>query len=27
MYLEISNRQSGKSTRLINQIYADKDKY
>ena len=27
MYLEISARQTGKSTRLINQIYFDKDKY
>lgn len=27
MYLEISDRQTGKSTRLINQIYFDKDKY
>ena len=27
MYLEISGRQTGKTTRLINQIYADKDKY
>ena len=27
MYLDISDRQTGKSTRLINQIYFDKDKY
>lgn len=27
MYLEISGRQTGKTTRLINQIYADKNKY
>ncbi|MCR5146154.1 MAG: hypothetical protein K6B70_02225 [Clostridia bacterium] len=27
MYLEISSRQTGKTTRLINQIYADKHKY
>jgi hypothetical protein len=27
MYLEISGRQTGKTTRMINQIYADKDKY
>lgn len=27
MYLEISGRQTGKTTRLINQIYADKEKY
>ena len=27
MYLEISNRQSGKTQRLINQIYADKMNY
>lgn len=27
MYLEISGRRTGKTTRLINQIYADKNKY
>ena len=27
MYLEISGRQTGKTSRLINQIYADKNKY
>lgn len=27
MYLEIATRQSGKTTRLINQIYADKKDY
>lgn len=27
MYLEISHRQSGKTTRLINQIYRDKSNY
>ncbi len=27
MYLEISDRQTGKSTRLINQIIADEQKY
>lgn len=27
MYLEISARQTGKTTRLINQIFADKDQF
>ena len=27
MYLEISGRQTGKTLRLINQIYADKEQY
>lgn len=27
MYLEISMRQSGKTTRLVNQICADKDRF
>jgi hypothetical protein len=27
MYLEISARQTGKTSRMINQIYADKEKY
>lgn len=27
MYLEISQRQSGKTTRMINQMYADKNRY
>lgn len=27
MYLEISSRQTGKTSRMINQIYADKEKY
>lgn len=27
MYLEISGRQTGKTTRLINQIYKDKSEY